>query len=213
MGGYGSGRPRRNQLAEDCRNLDVNRLNREGCLKPGWSGNWRWHRDGEQVAGISLSAEQSRLIVSFRITEKTGDYYDVEQSIPIIRAPCNYGGNRPFLGCPGVVNGTPCRRRVAKLFKGGRYFLCRHCYSIAYASQSEAVEDRMLRRADKRRMAMGGQRGTAYGIAPKPKGMWQRTYDRQCDEIEWCEDQANRAFLGRYRHSLSREELEMYFGP
>jgi len=27
------------------------------------------------------------------------------------------------------------------------------------------------------------------------------------------EDQANRAFLGRYRHSLSREELEMYFGP
>ena len=81
MGGYGSGRPRRNQLAEDCRNLDVNRLNREGCLKPGWSGNWRWHRDGEQVAGISLSAEQSRLIVSFHITEKTGDYYDVEQSI------------------------------------------------------------------------------------------------------------------------------------
>jgi len=42
--------------------------------------------------------------------------------------------------------------------------------------------------------------------------MWQRTYSRHCDEIEWCEDQANRAFLARYQHSLSREELEMYFG-
>jgi len=60
---------------------------------------------------------------------------------------------------------------------------------------------------------MGGQGGAAYGIALKPKGMWQRTYSRHCDEIEWCEDQANRAFLARYQHSLSREELEMYFGP
>ena len=212
MGGYGSGRPRRNQLAEDCRTLDVNRLNREGCLKPGWSGNWLWHRDGKQVAGISLGAQQSRLIVSFRITEKTGDYYDVEQSIPIIRAPCNYGGNRPFFGCPGVVDGTPCRRRVAKLFKGGRYFLCRHCYRVAYASQSEANHYRLLRRANKLRMALGDEPVTAHWIAPKPKGMWQSTYDKHCREIEWCENQSNVMFMAGYRNALSPEELQMYFG-
>jgi hypothetical protein len=212
VGGYGSGRPRRNQLAEHCRKLDVNRLNREGCLKPGWSGNWRWHNNGVQVAGISLSAQQSQLVVSFRITEKTGNHYDVEQSIPIIRSPCNYGGNRPFFGCPGVVNGTPCRRRVAKLFKGGRYFLCRHCYSVAYASQSEDNASRMLSRANSLRMALGGEPGTAHWIAPKPKGMWQRTYEKHCSEIEWFEYQADHHFIVKFAHLLSDEDREMYFG-
>jgi hypothetical protein len=94
----------------------------------------------------------------------------------------------------------------------GRYFLCRHCYNVAYASQSEPRYDRMLRRANKLRMALGGEPGTAYWIAPKPKGMWHRTYQRKQFEIEWCEDQANQAFLSKYRHVLSKEEREMYFG-
>ena len=42
--------------------------------------------------------------------------------------------------------------------------------------------------------------------------MWQRTYQRKRFEIEWCEDQANQAFLSKYRHILSQEEQEMYFG-
>jgi hypothetical protein len=191
VGGYGSGRPRRNQLAEHCRKLDVNRLNREGCLQPGWSGNWRWHNNGVQVAGISLSAQQSQLVVSFRITEKTGDHYDVQQSISIIRSPCNYGG---------------------KLFKGGRYFLCRHCYRVAYASQSEDDASRMLRRANSLRMALGGEPGTAYWIAPKPKGMWQRTYEKHCSEIEWFENQADHHFVAKFSHLLSKEDRERCFG-
>jgi hypothetical protein len=40
-----NGQHRRNQVAEDSHKLDVNRLNREGCLQAGWSGKWRWHRD------------------------------------------------------------------------------------------------------------------------------------------------------------------------
>jgi hypothetical protein len=40
MGGFGSGRPaRRNRgTVENCLALDVNRLNRAGCLEPGWAG-------------------------------------------------------------------------------------------------------------------------------------------------------------------------------
>ena len=44
MGGYGSGRTSYKQKAEHCRSLDVNRLNREGCLKHGRQGNWVWSR-------------------------------------------------------------------------------------------------------------------------------------------------------------------------
>jgi hypothetical protein len=64
------------------------------------------------------------------------------------------------------------------MFAGGRYFLCRHCYKVAYTSQSEPRYDRMLRRANKLRTALGGEPGTAYFIAPKPKGMWQQTYEK-----------------------------------
>ena len=42
--------------------------------------------------------------------------------------------------------------------------------------------------------------------------MWQQTYARQRFEIEWCENQADQLFLSKYRHILSVEEREMYFG-
>jgi len=44
-----------------------------------------------------------------------------------------------------------CRRRVRVLFRprGGAYFLCRHCWHIAYASQYESASDRVWRRFDR----------------------------------------------------------------
>ena len=60
-------------------------------------------------------------------------------------------------------------------------------------------------------MALGGEPGSAHWIAPKPKGMWQRTYQRKRWEIQWCEDQANQLFLSKFRHVLSDDELRMYF--
>lgn len=71
-------------------------------------------------------------------------------------APCNFGNKRPYFICPGVVDGRACGRRTGKLFSGGRYFLCRHCYNVAYTSQSEARYDRMLRRANKLRIELAG---------------------------------------------------------
>jgi hypothetical protein len=212
MGGYGSGQTSYRHKAEDCRSLDVNCLHRKGCLKPGMQGNWIWSRDGEEVARIGYKAEDGRLILDYRVRQNGGDWEPIAEFIRITRADCNFGNARPYFKCPGVVNGRHCGRRVSKLFSGGRYFLCRHCYNIAYASQSEPRHDRMLRRANKLRASLGGEMGTAYWIAPKPKGMWQRTYQRKRFEIEWCEDQANQAFLSEYRHILSQEEREVYFG-
>jgi hypothetical protein len=107
----------------------------------------------------------------------------VAETVRIVRIPCRLGGARPYFICPGVVNGIACGRRVAKLHGPGRYFLCRHCYRPAYASQSESDLDRALRRANKIRQRLGGDPGMAAPFPDKPKGMWRRTYERLRREV------------------------------
>ncbi len=206
MGGFGSGRPAGygRVTVESCRFLDVNRLHREGCLTPGWRGEWQWTRDGERVAWISLRAEEDRLVLSYNYRRNGGKWEDVEQPAPIVRVPCRFGGHRPYFQCPGVVNGVPCGRRVAKLYGADRYFLCRHCYRLVYASQSEGEWDRALRRADKVRMRLGGDSGTALPFPARPKGMWQRTYDRLREQALEAEMLADNAFAIRAASLLSR---------
>ncbi len=81
-----------------------------------------------------------------------------------------------------MVNGKHCGRTVAKLY-GGRLFLCRHCHNLSYYSQSEEPRDRHLRKANKKRMALGGEPGTDEWLPERPKGMWHRTYEREIGAI------------------------------
>jgi hypothetical protein len=76
MGGLESGRPSGSGrcAVEACRSIDVNRLHREGCLRPGWGGTWQWQRDGENVASINLRAEVDRLHLSYRVRLCGGDW-------------------------------------------------------------------------------------------------------------------------------------------
>jgi hypothetical protein len=204
MGGFGSGRPSgsgRNTV-ESCRSIDVNRLNREGCLEPGWRGSWQWTRDGEKVASISLRAEVGSLRLSCRVRIGGGEWEAVEENIDIARVPCRFGGSRPYFLCPGVVKGVTCGRRVAKLHGLGRYFLCRHCYRLAYASQSEGGWDRALRRANKIRQRLGGDPGMAF--PDRPKGMWRRTYDRLRDNAFEAEILADQIFAIQAERLVAR---------
>ena len=163
MGGFGSGRPTGSGRAkvEACRSIDANRLHREGCLKPGRICSMQWKRDGETVASINLRAEHDRLHLTYRVRIGGGEWEDVNETVRIVRVPCRFGGARPYFVCPGVVNGIACGRRVAKLYGPGRYFVCRHCYRLAYASQSEDAQRRSMRRANKTRQRLGGNAGTA----------------------------------------------------
>src|SRR5262249_31213874 len=123
-------------------------------------------------AWIGLRTEGDRLHLSYRVRIGLDDWQDVVETVRIVRTPCRFGGARPYFICPGVANGVSCGRRVAKLYGAGRYFLCRHCYRLAYASQSEGVWDRALRRADKIRQRLGVEPGMEASFSPKPKGMW-----------------------------------------
>lgn len=117
---------------------------------------------------------------------------------------CHFGGERPYFICPGVVNGITCGRRVAKLFGAGRYFLCRHCYNLNYASQSEARWDREMRRANKIRMRLGGEPGTVAPFPERPKGMWRRTYERLMNEAADAEEMADLVFFARAERLLAQ---------
>ena len=193
MGGLGSGRPSgwgRNKV-EASRSIDVNELHRAGCLRPGWQGTWRWSRNGENVAAIGIRADQERLHLDYRVRPHDGEWQDVTQTVHFVSVPCRYGGERPYFLCPGNLGDNPCGRRVTKLYGAGRYFLCRHCYQLTYASQ---CEDRLmrLRRKALKAAARLDPRASSWVDVQRPKGMWRRTYDRlhrQAFELEWDADE------------------------
>jgi hypothetical protein len=129
---------------------------------------------------------------------------DVDETVDIVRVPCRHGGTRPYFICPGVVNGTACGRRVAKLYGPGRYFLCRHCYRLAYACQSEDAMNRSVRQANKIRLRLGGNGGMSSPFPPRPKGMWRRTYERLREQAFDAQERADDALLPYVARMLER---------
>jgi hypothetical protein len=206
MGGFGSGRPSGSgrDTVESSRWIDVNRLHREGCLLAGWSGGWQWSRDGEKIASITLRAEHDRLHLSYRVRARGDEWQDVEEAVHITRVVCRFGGVRPYFVCPGVVDGTACGRRVAKLYGAGRYFVCRHCYRLSYASQSEGEWDRAVRRAGKIRQRLGGEPYAREMFPKRPKGMWHRSYERLRQRALTTEMLADEAFEIQAARLLAR---------
>jgi hypothetical protein len=181
MGGFGSTRwawISTRDTVESSRSLDISRLHRAGCLNPGYRGGCEWTRDGEPVASVRLQRDGDALVLCYRVQRYGQEWQDVEQRTQIVWRPCRLGGERPYFLCPRVVNGIVCGRRAAKLYGVGTYFLCRHCYRLAYASQREDRYDRALRRANKIRMRLGGGPGMASAFPARPKGMRRETYER-----------------------------------
>jgi len=204
MGGFGSGRPAGRGKVEACRSIDANWLHRERCLRAGSIANLEWSHDGDNVTPTKMRVEHDQLHLTYRMRIGVGEWEDVKETVRIVRMQCRFGGTRPYFICPGVLNGTACGRRVTKLYGPGRYFLCRHCYRLAHASQSEDAQRRSMRRATKIRQRLGGNAGIASSLPPKPKGMWRRTYERLCEQALDAEERADEALLPYVARLLAR---------
>jgi len=176
MGGPGSGRHWHydaKATTDDFRALDVRLLAREGMLRPGRCGTWRWIRSSETVGSIFISAEPEQIVLEYRHQSSGGAWVDEKYSVRVERTRCNLGGSRPWFRCPA----RGCGRRVAILY-GGSIFACRHCHQLAYASAREDAADRAIRKADRIREQLGWQRGILNERGEKPAWMRWKTFDR-----------------------------------
>jgi hypothetical protein len=206
MGGLGSGNRYRfdkKTTTDEWHSLDVRRLYREGALRPGAQFSSSWSRFGRETGSIRGFVSRNQLILSYRHRSGLGSgWEDVKETVALEWTPCNFGGERPWFVCPGVVNGKRCGRRVAILYGLGKYFLCRHCYDLRYQSQREDKKDRALRRAQKIRQRLGGSANMMEPFPEKPKGMHHDTYMR----LFWKHDDAEEEYLAGIREWLDRLE-------
>jgi len=181
VGGVGSGSYSRwkskRPVAEDCCFLDINYLNRKGYLRPGRVSTQRWTYGGQAAGSVQLIAHENSVELDYRHTY-AGKSEHVHYTVQLAYTACNYGGRRPWFLCPA----QGCGRRVGKLYSAGKYFLCRHCYDLAYRSQNISEGDRLLRKAQAIRERLGASLCVWDPIFSKPKGMHWKTFERLRDE-------------------------------
>ncbi|HRL97936.1 MAG TPA: hypothetical protein PLE22_00660 [Acidovorax sp.] len=172
MGGRGSGR-RSNYSGKpetnDAMPLDIRKIARSGQLIPGSSIGWQWTVNDRPVASIRIRVDWESLVLSYRM-KSTGEV--VEQRVQTQTTPCHLGGQRHWFACP------LCSKRVAVVYAPGRYFACRQCCGLGYATQKESAGDRAATRADKLRKRLGWEAGILNGAGGKPKGMHWKTFFR-----------------------------------
>jgi hypothetical protein len=160
MGGYGSGRDGWLGKVETYQVLDVNELRRKALRQ---MGPRQW---------------PNQISLSYQVRSRSGRREDVTLPLRVVNVPCRFGGTRPFFICPGVPYRKAWGRRVVKLYHRDGLFLCRRCHGLAYASETEGDVARALRQAGKIKQRLGGSPERGASFPPKPKGMWQRTYER-----------------------------------
>jgi hypothetical protein len=170
MGGPGSGRWYRWQgsktTVEECRRIDVRDWQRRGLLRSGTWFPWGWYtRDGAQVASISVQVQQGRVFLGYCVRREGEAWQEIERPVELAWTPCHYGGQRPWFRCPG----WGCGRRVATLYLGGGYFLCRHCLDLAYESQREDPATRLVSKAQQIRRRLGGSASLMESFHPSPR--------------------------------------------
>ena len=225
MGGYNSGRwgGRRTVEATGCLKLDVNAvmrsvrraLDKAGAppLGPGRALafpalQWIWTKDDEPepfaAAEVALrfdgTAGTARLRYSIRhLSAETGPQ---AYAVAMEATPCRFGGWRWWWVCPET------RRRCAVLYlpNGGRWFLSRAAYRLAYQSQREDAIGRAHRQAARvhKRLGGGEHRGSRDPLPPKPPRMRWATYERLAARREAAVDALDAAWLAGAERIIAR---------
>ncbi|TAK30436.1 MAG: hypothetical protein EPO21_19230 [Chloroflexota bacterium] len=210
MGGPGSGgnwyRWHKKDTADGCCKLDVRYLHRRKLMIPGHYTTLRWSRGEQEAGSIGLMAYTDRVELRYRHRHGNSEWQDVTEAVKLTWTECHYGGRRPWFICPGVVNGVSCGRRVAILYDGGRYFLCRHCYDLTYESRREDRMNRALSKAQNIRRRLGGSASMLAPFPEKPKGMHWKTYVRLLRRALEGERAYDAAFWDWFRRSDARIE-------
>src|SRR4051794_38683985 len=164
VGGFGSGRRGGRPTVGSGLSLDLNKLVRNGTLKPNATTtgaiSWSYTHSGEHVASMgykaTLGTERGHIRLYWTETDRwTGEKQQREQWIELESKAQPFGGRRWWFVCP---------RRGDLVWKvhlpaGTSTFASRRAYRLAYQSQRESPRDRAMSRAWKARSRVRGAGG------------------------------------------------------
>lgn len=172
MGGSGSGRYGSSAKTGDYHSVDLAYLKRNKLLRVGMAGSLTWSRGGYKTGSIRYRVESGGLRLIYRTRSWAGDEWrDVDELTSFTTTATNFGGERQWLRC------NSCGRRC-RIIYGGSLFRCRRCYDLKYETQYEQPWARVITKAQKVRMRLGGDGSMDDLFPPKPKGMHWQTYWR-----------------------------------
>jgi hypothetical protein len=172
-------RHRRRVCLQNGLKLDLNRLIRQGAVRPGVSTEpyvMQWTRSGALIGLAAITADLCDPATSWlRIQAPT-----VDQQITLISSPRHFGGRQWYFVCP-VTN-----KRASVLWKppGAKEFCSRQAWGrkVAYRSQFQTIYDRGHARL------IGDLDPDDWELPPKPEWMRWRTYNRLAERFEAYDD-------------------------
>lgn len=183
MGGYFSTRWGSEHIRQDTGSLlflDATKLRKMGALEPGVIAWHEWTNGrGDIIGGIQTYAHATgdTLTLSYSIRENGNDWQPIRERIDLEGTPCNYGGERLWLTCPGCDT----RRRV--LYCNAGRFRCRQCHDLAYTSTREDTHDRSIRRTKRLQKRLGASSVDLFHIPEKPRGTHWDTYEHAVAQL------------------------------
>jgi hypothetical protein len=157
---------------EAVNSIDMRRWAREGRLRPDSSFYWQWTRTGQRTGIIHVHVGTEGLVLDYRVRSAgETEWRPIRQQLWLAWSDCHLGGRRLWVRCG-------CGRRCAKLYGAGHLFTCRSCARLGYESQLEAPRWRLLSKAQKIRMRLGGDANIQMAFPAKPPRMRWSTYER-----------------------------------
>jgi hypothetical protein len=181
-------RPRQRVCLEAGLKLDLNRLIRQGAMRPGVrSGpfhiSWTNNYTGEVVAsGLITGNMEGRYQGWFRIQLSS-----LDQWIDLTPQPRHFGGRQWYFECPV----THRRCSVLWMPPGANRFCSRQTWKrqVAYASQFLDADNRAHRgKAKIKERLIGDCDPEEWDLPPKPKWMRWSTYNRLVDRYDEYEE-------------------------
>jgi hypothetical protein len=177
--------------------VDIAWMLRTGRAVPGSviSGILTWNIGGEPAGSISYTAdmrdlERAELRLSYTRGE-ANQREQVKQTVRLVYTEPNYGGRRWWMVCPYR------HKRAGKLYlpNGGDRFAGRVAWRLGYRSQRVAHGDRPFEKLFRLQRKLGSPQGWEAGLY-RPKGMWNRTFERHLDRYDELDAQCSVEMVG-----------------
>jgi hypothetical protein len=179
-------RNRQRVCLQDGLKLDLNRLIRQGAVRPGLNTEpyvIQWTRSGEVIALVLITANLCDPATSWLRIQAPS----VDQRINLVSRPRHFGGRQWYFICPFENK----RASVLWMPPGAKEFRSRQAWDgkVAYKSQFQSVYNRgHAGKAKIKARLIGDLDPDDWEMPPKPKWMRWRTYKRLEERFEAYDD-------------------------